>query len=93
MGWDIYRFKLSERKGNRMSMMSELSKFEVRWPDVFTDPDFEYTGSERDKKARARLDLQIWKANCLMEKPDLEQFDRGMRKISALFTAEEFRRL
>ncbi len=53
----------------------------ITWPEVITNPDYEYSGEYIRERAIAE-GLCAW-ANCYMEKPP-ENFGKGMAKISAI---------
>lgn len=68
---------------------SDNSGFE--FPEVFTDPSYVYSGSERDKEKKVRADLRMHLAICKCgERPSVDEFNRAMRKMGEAISSEAF---
>jgi hypothetical protein len=68
---------------------SESSGF--AFPEVFTDPSYEYSGSERDKERMVRADLRMHLAVCKCgQRPSADEFNRAMRKMQEAISSEAF---
>lgn len=67
---------------------------DLKWPDVFADSSFEYTGTEEDKIKQVEVDILTWKAICHTgEEPILDDFERAMKKMGKAIDGEAFSKI
>ncbi len=62
------------------------------WPEVFTDPDFEYQDTKQAQE-EAKADAWLGWGLCLMRKEPPEGFGAGMVKILKAIGLEEFKKI
>ncbi len=76
-----------------MKVNSELTMLSsgFAFPEVFTDPSYDYNGSERDKEKKVRVDLRMYLALCKCgQRPHADEFNRAMRKMGEAISHEAF---
>lgn len=60
-------------------------------PEVFTDPSYEYSGSQHEKEKKVRADLLTFNAISAMGKrPSADEFNRAMRKMDKAVGGDAF---
>lgn len=73
-----------------MARLSNMTT-EVILPEVFTNPDFEYTGSEVEKAKSVECDLLCWQGCCHMGvKTRVNAFNRAFDKMSHCISHDVF---
>lgn len=61
------------------------------FPEVFTDPSYEYSGSERDKEKKVRRDLLMHLAICKSgQRTSADEFNKAMRIMGEAISSEAF---
>ncbi len=74
-----------------MTMQSKPLSLGPVSPEVFTDPSYEYSGSQREKEKKVRADLLMFNAISAMGKrPSADEFNRAMRKMDKAVGGDSF---
>ena len=70
-------------------MASGMMADKIFWPEVFTNPDFEYNPNHHGIEKDACIDGLLGWANCLISSKLPRRFGEGMWKIGKLLKIED----
>jgi hypothetical protein len=74
-----------------MALHSETESSGFEFPEAFTDPSYEYSGTQRNKEKMVRADLIMFYAvSASGQRPILKEFERAMKIMGKAIGTEAF---